>query len=197
MGSPRRLKNLTMLAGVLLSGLTLFAWTGQWFALTIDGKDSGTTALAVTGDTAAPALVALALAGLALVGALAIAGRVIRIVLGVLEVLIGFTAGLSAVVALTDPVRAAETLISSSTGVSGTKSIAALVTAVSVTAWPWIAAVLGLAIMALGVVIVVTGRRWPSSSKKYQAVRLEEEEVGANPAADWDSLSNGGDPTSR
>jgi uncharacterized membrane protein (TIGR02234 family) len=195
--SPRRLKNTTLIVGILLSGLVLLTWTGQWFSLTLDGKASSTTTLSVTGNTAAPALVALALAGLALVGALAIAGPVIRAILGVVEVLLGFTVGFSAIVALTGPTKASETLITGATGVSGSTSLAALVTATSVSVWPWIAVVASVLVMALGVFVIVTGHRWPGSSRKYQAVQLEPTEPGTNPVADWDSLSGGGDPTSR
>ncbi len=195
--SPRRLKNLTMLAGIVLSGLVLLAWTGQWFSLTIRGQAAGHSTLGVTGSTAAPALIALALAGLALVGALAISGRVIRAVLGVVQALIGFTVVFSAVGALVDPIGASEPLITATTGVAGNASVAKLVTADSVSIWPRFALVVGVLVFALGIFIVATGRRWPGSSKKYQPVRLEEAEVGENPVADWDSLSGGGDPTSR
>lgn len=197
MMSPRRLKNFTLLAGILLSGLVLLAWTGQWFSLTIGGRSSEHSILSVTGSTAAPALIALALAGLALIGALAISGTIIRMVLGVVQALIGFTLVFSAAGALIDPVKASEPLITSTTGVAGTASIARLVTAISVSVWPWFALVVGVLVFTLGVVIVVTGRRWPGSSKKYQPVRLEETEIGENPVADWDSLSGGEDPTSR
>ncbi len=195
--SPRRLKNLTMLVGLVLSGLVLLTWTGQWFVLTIDGRAASHTAIAVTGNTAAPALIALALAGLALIGALAIAGPVIRVVLGVVEVLLGFTVGFSAIVALANPARASQALITSSTGIGGTASVEKLVTNVAVGPWPWLALVVGALVMALGVVIVVTGRLWPGSSRKYQAVRIEATTAGENPVADWDSLSSGSDPTSR
>jgi uncharacterized membrane protein (TIGR02234 family) len=195
--SPRRLKNLTMLAGVVLSGLVLLTWTGQWFSLTIDGKAASHTALSVTGDTAAPALIALALAGLALIGALAIAGPVIRVVLGVVEALLGFTVGLSAIVALANPARASQALITSATGIGGTASVEKLVTSVSVGPWPWLAVVVGALILVLGVLIIATGRFWPGSSRKYQAVRIEATAPGENPVADWDSLSSGDDPTSR
>ncbi len=195
--TPRRLKNLTMVAGIVLAGLVLLTWTGTWFQLVLDGTTSSGSGLTVTGSTAAPGLIALALAGLALVGALAIGGRVIRAVLGVVEVLLGFAVVFSAVAALQNPATASESLITGATGIGGTAAIEKLVTSVTVTPWPWLAAVAGLLVMALGVVIVLTGRRWPGSSTKYQAVRLESQQPGENPAADWDSLSGGDDPTSR
>ena len=195
--SPRRLKNLTMLAGVVLAGLTLLTWTGQWFSLTLDGRSSSHSTIAVSGDVAAPALIALALANLALVAALAISGPVIRLVLAIVQVVLGFTVALSAVAALIDPVHASASAISGATGVTGDRSLAALVTAVSVSAWPWLAAITGVLIMALGVFLALTGRAWPGSSRRYQTVRLEPTEPGENPVADWDSLSGGGDPTAR
>jgi uncharacterized membrane protein (TIGR02234 family) len=199
--SPRRLRTLTLIAGILVSGLVLLTWTGTWFHLTLEGSTSSHSQLAVTGSTAAPALIALALAGLALVGALALGGPVIRAILGVVEVFIGFTAGFSAVVALADPATASAALITGSTGVSGTVAVVRMVTATSVTAWPWLAVLAGVLVMALGVFIVATSRRWPKSSTRYQVVRLasdrEHENPGENPAADWDSLSGGVDPTAR
>jgi uncharacterized membrane protein (TIGR02234 family) len=193
MARARRLKSWSLILGVLLSGLTLLSWTSQWFVLTLAGSGSRSR-LVASGDVAAPALIALALAGLALVAALAIAGPVFRIVLGVLEMLIGFTVGLSAVLAIADPVQASAQLVTGATGVSGRESVAALVSSVSSSAWPFITALAGVLIMVFGLFVIVTGSRWPGSSRKYSAVRLEPD--GApNPVSDWDSLSTGTDPT--
>jgi hypothetical protein len=93
----RKLKNRSLLAGIVVSGLTLLAWTGQWFTLRLAASGAGRPTLAVTGDAAAPGLIALALAGLALVAALAIAGPVFRAVLGVLQAVIGFAVALSSI----------------------------------------------------------------------------------------------------
>ena len=109
-------------------------WTGEWFSITLRESATGHPVLSVAGDVAAPALIALALASLALVAALAIGGPFVRVVLGVLQVVIGFTVALSAVLAVSTPVRASESAISAVTGVGGSKSIAALVSAVSQTA---------------------------------------------------------------
>jgi len=196
-GSPRKLKNLTLVAGIVLSGLVLLTWTSEWFELTFDGASTSHTTLAVTGNTAAPALIALALAGLALVGALTIAGRVIRFVLSCVELVLGFTVAFSAFVALQHPAEASAALVTGATGVSGTTSIVAMVTNVSVSGWPYAAVVAGVLIISLGLFIMITGGSWPGSSQKYQANRIETDSPGTNPVADWDSLSGGGDPTSR
>ena len=209
--SHRRLKNLTLLAAIVLGALTLLVWTGEWFSITLRESATGHPVLSVTGDVAAPALIALALASLALIAALAISGPVFRMLLGVLQVVIGSTVALSAVLAVSNPVRASESAISAVTGVGGSKSIAALVTAVSQTAYPIIAIIVGALTMALGVLVLVTGRRWPGSSGRYrQPVVFEAPEVvggaeagsapedaAAHAVSDWDTLSGGTDPTSR
>lgn len=197
MHRPRLLKNVSLLAGLLLSGLTLLAWTGEWYSVTLGGQDSATAPLDITGDVAAPALVALALAGLALVGALAIAGPFLRAVLGVLQALIGFTVGLSSFLAITNPISASSEQITKATGVSGIASIARLVSAVSATPWPWFALVVGGLTICLGGFVVISSRRWPSSSRRYQPVRLDPADPGASAVSDWDTLSGGSDPTSR
>ena len=195
----------------MLSALTLVVWTGEWFSITLRESATGHPVLSVTGDVAAPALIALALASLALVAALAISGPFFRVVLGVLQVVIGFTVAFSAVLAVSNPVRASESAVSAATGVGGSKSIAALVTAVTPTAYPVIAIIVGILTMVLGVFVLVTGRRWPGSSGRYrqpvvlevpEAVHAAEagsppEDAAAHAVSDWDTLSGGSDPTSR
>ena len=209
--SPRRLRTVTLLVAIVLSGLMLLAWTGEWFSLTLRESATGHPVLSVTGDVAAPALVALALASLALVAALALSGPFFRVILGGLQAVIGFTVALSAVLAVLNPVRASEAAVSAVTGVGGSKSIAALVTSVSQTVFPGFTIVVGILTMALGVFVLVTGRRWPGSSGRYrQPVVLEDpdalsagnagpgsEEAPADAISDWDTLSGGIDPTSR
>jgi uncharacterized membrane protein (TIGR02234 family) len=194
---PRRLRLVTLLAGIVLSGLTLLAWTQTWYTLSVTGSVSPHGTLVVDGGVAAPALAALSLAGLSLVAALAIAGRVFRIVLGVLQVAIGVTVTLSAIISAVDPVGASAPAVTKVTGISGHTSVSHLVSSVSITAWPWIAIVLGGLTALLGILVLVTSRLWPTSSRRYQAVRLEEVDETSNPVSDWDGLSDGRDPTSR
>ncbi|MEQ1734970.1 MAG: Trp biosynthesis-associated membrane protein [Rhodoglobus sp.] len=187
--SAKRLRLTLIVGGIVLSGLILLAWTQQWFlVLLAAGQELG-----VAGDVAAPALSALALAGLVLAGALALAGPVFRVVLGALETAIGALVIVSAVIAVSDPLSAAAETVSGATGVGGDESITALVSAVVVSAWPVATIVLGALLSLLGVTVVVTSKRWPMSSRKYNATRLET--VEGNPVDDWDALSDGRDPT--
>ncbi|MBC7725653.1 MAG: Trp biosynthesis-associated membrane protein [Burkholderiaceae bacterium] len=204
--TPRRRKSMTLLAGVAVNGLVLIAWTQGWLTVTLVADENGGAVIGVGGDIAAAGLSALGLAGLALVGALSIAGPVFRIVLGVLQVLIGGTVALSTWLAITDPVASSALAVTNVTGVSGAESVAGLVLGTSTTFWPWFALVLGVAAVALGITIVATGRSWPGSSRKYQAVAFTNADgstiagsttVEPDAVADWDSLSDGSDPTSR
>lgn len=189
--NARRVRLVTIASGVALSALTLLARTQVWFSVTLDTGQ----VLTVAGDVAAPALTALALCGLALAGALTIAGVVFRVILGVLQGAIGALVVASAALAIADPTEASARVITAATGVSGSDSVAAVVAAVSATPWPGIALLLGVLLTLLGVWIVGSARLWPSSSRRYQAVRFEEAEGEHSAAGDWDALSDGRDPT--
>lgn len=183
----RRVKLLLIVAGGLFGALTLIAWTQPWFGLTLTSGQN----LSVAGQVAAPPLSALGLASLALVAALSIAGRVLRHVLGALEVLIGVLATGSAVAALSNPVAASVPTVTDAVGESGADAVAALVASVSVGVWPYLAIVLGALSALVGVAVLVTARRWPGPTKKYETGPAE----AATPAGTWDALSEGRDPT--
>jgi uncharacterized membrane protein (TIGR02234 family) len=193
----RRAKVLTLIAGIAVGGLTLLAWTMPWFVVTLVNASTQGGQLEVTGEHAAPALAALGLAGLALVGALAIAGPVFRVVLGVLEAAIGISVCLSAWGAITDPIAAAAPLVSEHTGISGSQSVSGLIESATPTPWPVATVLIGALSIVLGALIVVTAGRWPSRPSRYQAVRLEDAQEPRSAVSDWDSLSDGDDPTSR
>jgi hypothetical protein len=184
-----RLKLTLLLAGLALSGLVFLGWTQAWFSIVVvDGPT-----LSIGGDVAAPALSTLALTCLVLNGALSIAGPVFRVILGVLEAMLGVTVVFSGVLAIADPVKASAATISDATGVAGGESIAGLVSSAVITAWPWVATVAGALLVVIGVVVVATAGRWPGSGRKYSAVRLAAEDGGS--VDDWDALSEGRDPT--
>ncbi|MFC6355465.1 Trp biosynthesis-associated membrane protein [Luethyella okanaganae] len=200
MMSPKRLKYGTMLLVVLASGLTLLAWTQTWFTVNLAEANDATLALDIPGAVAAPALTAFALSGLALAGALAIAGVVFRTVLGLLEILLGASVFLAAAFAFADPAGSASSAVTAATGVAGRESIASLVVSSSATGWPVVAMIAAPLMVVAGLAAIVTARRWPQSSRRYQAVRLEPVEPALEDAADhsvdtWDELSRGDDPT--
>ncbi|HEU4807089.1 MAG TPA: Trp biosynthesis-associated membrane protein [Homoserinimonas sp.] len=193
----RAWKPVSLIASILLSALTLLSWTMTWFVVSLGGAESSRPAISVTGEVAAPALAALGLAGLALVAALAIAGPLFRIALGVLQAAIGACIGWSAWSAITDPVAASAPLVTETTGITGGQSVEALVDAAAATPWPGITLAISALIFLTGVFIVVTARRWPTAASRYQAVRFDDTDAPRSAVSDWDSLSDGSDPTSR
>lgn len=187
--SARRLRLATITGMLLLHALSLAVWTGTWITGRVEESP-----LAVAGDAAAPALPALALCGLALAAALTIAGPLFRGVLAVLQVLLGFSIALSGWLVLADPATAAAPAVTVRTGISGSAGVAELLEAASATALPVLAVVLGAGSMALGVLLLLTGRQWPARSSRFSAARAESAGA-AGPIEEWDLLSDGTDPT--
>lgn len=188
-----RLKLISLLGIALLAVLLFADWSQNWFTLTVQGAP-----FPVSGQVAGSALSALALASLALIAALAIAGPFFRVVLGILQALLGVCVIAVSAFAIADPVVSATSAITKATGVAGTQSVAALVTATSVTAWPVVAIVLGVLLTLLGLAIAPTARSWPVSGRKYSRTRLEAPEADElDSVQEWDALSEGDDPTGR
>lgn len=204
MASGRRLKLALILLVLVASALALLTWTQVWIdARVLSATGSATQRLEVSGTNAAPALTALALAGLALAGALTIAGRLIRTILGLLEVLLGASIVIAALQALTDPAAASASAITAATGIAGSESVELGLRAATLTAWPFLALVSGVLMAIAGVLIVVTAGRWPGATSRYQAVRMQPADGSETDGGDatsravdsWDDLSRGGDPT--
>ncbi|WP_165314390.1 Trp biosynthesis-associated membrane protein [Agromyces protaetiae] len=159
-----------ILAAIVGGGLALLSWSQTWFDLVLRadaGAGSGTP-IEVSGQVASPALAAFGLAGLALAGALAIAGPVIRIVLGVLAALLGGCVVLAAALTMGDPVAAVSPAVTDATGVAGAGPTASLVGTVTATFWPVLAFAGGALLVASGVLVLATGTVWPSSSRRYR-----------------------------
>lgn len=208
-----RAKRALLVLIIAASGLAMLAWSQPWFSFTqLDGNTLADAALA-RGDIAAPPLMALALAGLASVAGLALAGPVLRHVLGALVAVLGATAVATSLLAAGDPVRSVSKLVTELTGVSGTTSTATVIdaAAISTSAWPWVGALAGVLLAIGGIAVVVTARTWPSSGRRFEA-RLADADAGRGSAAlddepleetdgpidrvdQWDALSNGDDPT--
>jgi uncharacterized membrane protein (TIGR02234 family) len=200
--SSLRIKPLLVLAVILASGIALLAWTQVWVTVRLAADGTTQQVLDVTGTIAAPGLTALALAGLALAGALTIAGVVIRIVLGLLEVLLGVSVILSAALAVFDPVGASAAAVTTATGIAGSDSTRAAVSQAALTFWPFLALAAGALMFLVGLLICITAKRWPGPTKRYDTTRFEPVTDAAtgqtrprDAVDDWDGLTRGDDPT--
>lgn len=193
--TPRTIKLFSILAGLALAGIALLTYTQTWIHVHASSPQGGTIDVSASGSTAAPALSALSFAGLALFGAITIAGPVFRVILGALEVVLGGCVVLAAVLAVSDPISSAASAITKVTGVDGDASVEGIVLAHSTTVWPWLALVVGAAMAVLGVAVIATSRRWPASTRRYQAIRVVDPSAPADPVVTWDTLTTGLDPT--
>jgi hypothetical protein len=186
----KRLRLVTIAAIALVAGLSLITTTQTWWTVHLQSQS-----LAIAGTVAAPALAALSLCGLVLAAALALAGPVFRLILGLLQLLLAFTMVLTTILSLTGPDQPSQAAVSTATGVAGSASIARLILGVTETPWGFAALVLGVIAFVVGLWLLVSFRFWPVASRKYQAVRFAPADGPRDAVVDWDALTDGTDPT--
>lgn len=191
MKAPSR--RLMVLAGIALAGALAGTSRAVW-AQAIGPDLTGTyQAVDVTGGSAAPAVLALAVVGLAASLATALSSRWVRLITGPVLILSGLGAAASAVLAYGDPVEASRSSIVGATGIAGAAVQA------EATLWPLLAALPALGLVGVGLVVLTVGGRWSSNQRYRRVDRSGSADRAANPlddpAAAWDALSRGEDPT--
>lgn len=201
MSSPtdgRRAKLVAILGIVVTSAVVLIGGNLVWFTAHVE---SGV--IEVVGQVAAPPLSGLALASLALAGALSLAPFVLRLVLGALQVLLSVLVAVSVLPSLTDPAGRVATRVTEVTGIAGDGPVRALLDRVDSGPWPVIVLVTAVIGAVAGVWILVTGRRWPKPGRRYAAKGADDtavvtgpkESAGSSREDEWDALTRGEDPT--
>ena len=183
-----RLRLLCMAAIVVGAGIVSLSWSQPWYTLRLSGAE-----YTVGGDVAGAALLPLGLASLTLVLALALAGPAFRVILGVLDALLGVCVVVVAVWSLSNPVRASLPVLVNATGISSEGTLLGEVAGTVSTAWPVVGLIGGVLMILTGLAVAVTSRAWPASGGRYTRTRLETPEGDA--VNDWDALSEGDDPT--
>lgn len=194
-----RWRLVAVMAPLVAAVVALLTWSQSWVVVVLtDGRT-----VVASGDVAAPALPPFALAALALVGALALSGVFFRIVLGALQSLLGLGVSVSGIIVLPDPVASAVPVITEVSGLAGVESVRAIVASVETTVWPVLAIIAGVLGVLAGLVVIVSARRWPPRTSRYDAVRLAppatapDDQSPVDSTTAWDSLSDGDDPTNR
>ena len=186
--TPARLRLLSMALIVLEAGLVSLSWSQTWYLIRLSGSE-----YPVGGDIAGGALLPLALASLTLVLALALAGPVFRVILGVLDALLGVCVVVVGAWSLSDPVRASLPVLVEGTGIASADALAEAVTGTVATAWPFAGLAGGALMILTGIGVAATSRAWPAGGGRYTRTRAVTPEGSA--IQDWDALSDGEDPT--
>ncbi|ROP66640.1 Trp biosynthesis-associated membrane protein [Curtobacterium sp. PhB115] len=198
----KRSRPIVVVAGLLVAGVIMLAWTQTWFTVHLHAGAAVTSRVEADGAAVVPQYTALAIASLALFLAMTIAGRVLRVVLACVEVLLGIGVVVSGITALGDPVAAAKGAVGEVAGVSDLSAVRRVVSGVDVTLWPAIGIAGGVLAVLLGIVVIVVQRSWPGPSRKYGAATAgaaadarAKAPVERDAVVDWDDLSAGVDPT--
>ncbi|WP_026551783.1 Trp biosynthesis-associated membrane protein [Arthrobacter sp. H20] len=187
-------KGTVILATVLLS-LAAFASTTQtWLTVILPQDAVQTPDLQIPGSDAATAVTAFALVALAAALAVSIAGRIARVLVVAILLIAGVGITWNSLLVIADPTGAAAPAIGEAIGVS-TNSGAELI----LSAFPWLAAVAGVLLIATAVWMLLAGRSW-NRSTRYDKVTAENPTARKTTAHSdeidsWDQLTKGKDPT--
>lgn len=191
-----------LLLGVAFDGaLALLAATQTWVVIALSPGAAAVERLELPGYDLNPAFSPVAIAALAAALALTISGRVLRLVLGALIVLLGIGIAAMAFAVLGDPSRAAAGRVADASGIAGSGQLA-IIEGAEATTWPSVAIAAGIVLVALGVLVVWFGGRWKTGGRKYASVddrssTLHRDASHGEPdrIADWDAMNHGEDPT--
>lgn len=189
----RLTKPVVVLLG-LASSLALAGTTAlEWVRATAPDLTGTVLEVSVTGQDAAPAVLALALVGAAASLASALSSRWVRWATGPVLLIAGGVAAVLAAGAAMDPEGAARAGVARATGVLGGEIHATAGT------WPLIAMVPAVVVALAGIAVLIAGGRWRSGSRYRSAAVAAPSGAAASPqedpAAAWDALTRGEDPT--
>ena len=182
-------------SGFLLAGaIGIISSTQTW--LTVERADAA-EAILVPGASALVLLAPLSLAVLALGAALAIAGKAVRVVFGVLAAATALFLGWSTLqLLLTEPFGAVAATVTDVTGLAGDDAVHEVVATIVPSAWPYISLVGWVILLVASAVVLTTWRGWKAGGRRYRTDHVEKAHDGPVDAVDsWDDLSRGTDPT--
>jgi uncharacterized membrane protein (TIGR02234 family) len=189
----RNERGLLLLAGAAGSVVALAAGAPTWVSGAVVIVTGDATVVA-DGRSAAPVATALALVSLAAVVASLLGRRLARYVAALVLVAGGAGVIASSVSVVTDPATA---LAAPARAVSGTTTVE-LDGDPAVAPWPVVSAAGGVLVVLAGAGTIVRARRWaaaPAGSARHERDASRTVDVQDDPAAAWDSLSHGDDPT--
>ncbi|MFD0481163.1 Trp biosynthesis-associated membrane protein [Kineococcus sp. GCM10028916] len=193
-----RERGLLLLAGIAGAVVGLGAGAPTWVRGAVETA-TGASAVLVNGRDAAPVATALSLVSLAAVVASTLGRRVARLVAAVVLVLGGAGTVVASLAVTSDPSAALTAPARAASGTTGVR----LQGDPSVRPWPVVSAVGGVLVLVGGAGVLVRTRRWNAATPSAGSTRHERDATRAavtlapheDPAAAWDSLTQGDDPT--
>ncbi|WP_432563265.1 Trp biosynthesis-associated membrane protein [Kineococcus sp. SYSU DK003] len=192
--SAGRERGLLLLLGTAGAVVALGAGAPTWVTGAVRTATGDTDVLA-SGRDAAPVATALALVSLAAVVASTLGRRVARVVAAVVLLLGGAGVLASSVATVTDPASA---LTVPARAASGTTTVDLDGDPV-LAPWPVVSAAGGVLVAVAGAGILVRSRRWQAttatSARHERDASRGPADAREDPAAAWDSLTRGDDPT--
>lgn len=185
-----RSRSRAVWALVALGGAALGTAVPTWVRTSVSTALEPEVTVEVAGTAAAPAVGAAALVVVAAGIVLAIAGRVVRWLALVVAALAGALVTGFAAAVLAEPVRAATAGAADAAGITELTSPAAL------TPWPWLAAAVGLLVVAAAALAAGGARAWGATTGRHERT-APPARPSSEPDAhdDWDALSRGTDPS--
>lgn len=182
-------RRTTVLAGTAASAALAGATRTLWATATAPDLTGTVQQVDVLGADAAPAALALALVAIAASLATSLSSSWVRFVTGPVLLLTGGGALLAAVGVVRDPVGASASAVTDATGLVGSAISA------EGTVWPLLAVVPALAVMGIGVLVLIAGGSWPRRDRFRSAAVAPTADPSEDPAAAWDALTRGEDPS--
>lgn len=185
----------SLVLAALVMSLALAGMTrATWATALATGFTGSQQTVDVTGQDAAPAVLALALVGAAAAVATTLASRWVRFITGPVLILAGIGSVVSAIGVSADVVGASSSAVAEATGVVGGSVDA------EASVWPLLALVPAVLLVVIGVLVLAVGGRWPRRRSRYQRdasreVAPAQLDPADDPAAAWDALSRGEDPS--
>lgn len=194
MSLARRGRSLSVSGFLLAGAIGIVSSTQTW--LTVERAD-GAEAIQVPGASALVLLAPLSLAVLALGAALSIAPRVVRVIFAVLAGGAAVLLGWSTIQMLATPIGSVGPAVTEATGLAGGDALDDLVAAVVPSAWPVIALVGWVILLAASVFVLATWRGWKAGGRRYRtdAPATAHGDGPVDAVDSWDELSRGTDPT--
>lgn len=189
--NPRRLYAPAVLGGLALGGLAFFCAGRVWGSATVVSPGLPTSEVTVTGNDAVPVIGALALVVAAAAIAVLAASARFRVVVGAILIMTGLVGTVLAVRYDAAVMRAIDAEVAESPAFTGANSPDVVTTS----GWPFGAVVAFMLTVALGLLVIGFGRKWPTMGRKYDAPAAQQRAGGDAEPDLWKALDEGRDPT--